>query len=228
MGEMIEMALKRPEFASLSAQDRDTLAMYLIEETLPAKRLLYREGQMAPGLVMVIEGVVKLERRLQDGRSLIVSLAGPNDLFGMCCQPYDGGRSPCAARTQTECRILTMTVLHWRHLYTNQPIIGRAVVSALLKSRLGCTDMGTRLAFQTVESRLAQLLLQLSRWGYGAGNGKPEIPRVLSQTEMANAIGTAREVVTRSLAMFEQRGILRRGTRKISIDNLAALAALAS
>lgn len=228
MTETIEQAQRNPQIAVLSAADRETLAASMAESTLRARQPLYDEGQQAPGLVWIIDGVVKLERRTCDGRSLIVALAGPGDMFGMCCQPYTATKSPCGARTLTACRVLTVPAAQWRNLYTQHPTIGRALVSVLMASRLGCTELGLRMVFHPVENRLAHLLLKLHRWGYGSGGGRPEIPRILSQSEMAQAIGSVREVVSRSLASLQQRGILHRSPRRIVIRDQAALEELAA
>src|ERR1019366_10571808 len=75
------------------------------------------------------------------------------------------------------------------------------------------------LSFRTVRSRLAALLLEIARAVQGApqaarGAGrKPaspvRVPLKLTQQEMANRIGTVRELVSRNLSRLQAEGIIR-------------------
>src|SRR5207237_10495360 len=97
-------------------------------------------------------------------------------------------------------------------------------VNRLMANRRSCTDLPMLLAFQSVRKRLIRLLDQLSRWSRSSA-GPVEVPRILSQEEMANALGTAREVVTRTLAELEHEGLISRKGRKILIPDRERLLA---
>ena len=76
------------------------------------------------------------------------------------------------------------------------------------------------LSFRHVTGRVAKILLEY------AGDGAGEKPR-LTQQEMAAMIGTAREMVGRSLKTLEDAGTIRMERHRIIIANQAALREMA-
>jgi CRP/FNR family cyclic AMP-dependent transcriptional regulator len=76
------------------------------------------------------------------------------------------------------------------------------------------------LSFRHVTGRVAKILLEY------AGNAAGERPR-LTQQEMASMIGTAREMVGRSLKTLEDAGTIRMEHHRIIIANQVALREMA-
>jgi len=75
-----------------------------------------------------------------------------------------------------------------------------------------------RIAFQKVESRLAAFLLE---------RADKSGTLAATQAEIATAIGTAREVISRRLDALERRGAIRRSRATVQIANRDLLRALA-
>lgn len=223
MGAHHTYLFSRPELATLDDADRSKLREHFRELTSPAHRTIYREGDAAPGPHLVISGFVKLTRSSPTGKELLVSLAGPGDMFGPCCDPLGIPPAVCTAVSQTNVHLLVMAAPAWRTLTLAEPNIARALMLLMSKVRRGCTDLAPHLAFHSVEARIAALLGDLTRWSASA-NGTVEIPPILTQAEMAQAVGTAREVVTRCLARFEEQGLIRRRGRRILLPDPSLLA----
>lgn len=209
-------------FGRLEPETLDRMAERFRPVVIPAHRSLYREGEEPPALHLVVGGWVKLVRTSPEGHELVMALAGPGDLFGPCCQPVESEAAPCSAHTQAVTKLLVMGVQAWRATVTSDPLAAKVAISALMSTHRRCTDLPQRLAFRDVESRLAGLLLELSQWSVNGNDGR-ELPRILSQGEMASAIGTAREVVTRALGRFEDRGLIGRRGRRILVRDEVGL-----
>lgn len=209
-------------FARLGECDRSTIQKVFCEQTAPPRWALYRAGDAAPGIWLMVSGFVKLVRTSVDGKELLMSLAGPGDMFGPCCDPMGASPASCTATTQSAARFLHLPFAAWKELRHAEPAVANAILSMLLASRRGCTELAPQLAFRSVEARIASLLKSLTRWSRG-GARPVEIPRLLTQAEMANAVGTAREVVTRCLARFEEQGLIVRRGRRILVPDPAAL-----
>lgn len=222
MGAPHTYLFNRPELSALDDADRSKLREHFREVVLPAHRPLYREGEAAPGPHLLVSGFVKLTRGCASGKELMMSLAGPGDMFGPCCDPIAPPPAVCSATTQTNAGLLVMSATAWRTLTLTEPAVGRALMTLMSKTRRGCTDMAPNLAFLTVEARLSKLLKDLTRWS-APTTGAIEVPGILTQAEMAHALGTAREVVTRTLARFEEQGLIRRRGRRILLPDPAAL-----
>ena len=71
--------------------------------------------------------------------------------------------------------------------------------------------------------RLAVLLLELADWR----DSEARTPMTLTQEELASLTGASRATVTRALANWRQRGIIRSGQRDITITDLGALRKIA-
>lgn len=227
MGEAHKFLLELEPMSRLDDAGRSTLAKSFREKLLGARQPLYRAGDAPPGLWLIVNGFVKLTRSSPSGKELLMSLAGPGDMVGPCCDPLGASPAACTAVTQSAARLLHMPFPTWRTLTQTAPSVAQPVLAVMLASRRGCTDLATQLAFLSVEARVAALLHSLARWSQ-SGPGPLEIPRILTQAEMASAVGTVREVVTRCLARLEEQGLIERHGRRLLVPDPAALARLAA
>lgn len=205
--------------ADLSDRDRSRIVDLFQEKNAPAGRNLYAAGRESPGLHFVVSGFVKLMRRDSGGASVMMSLAGPGEAFGSCCDPCSPGAAECTAIAQTTVSLLHVPAARLFALRTTEPVVFHSLVGLLCATRRGCIDLAERMAFWPVERRIAGLLLGLARHGRLRGQ-TGEIPAILNQAEMAQAVGTAREVVTRWLSRFRDQGLIaRKGRRIIVLDS---------
>ena len=89
-----------------------------------------------------------------------------------------------------------------------------------LVRRLRAANMRlSRQSFQTVPSRVAGILAQLSRDGQ-EGDGADETSEVtirMNQTDLAQLAGTSRESVSRFLAELERAGVVRSGRGRVTV-----------
>ena len=95
-----------------------------------------------------------------------------------------------------------------------------------LSARLCIAAQNERaLAFNPVETRLAQLLMTyVDMYGLPVEGGtKIRIP--LTQEELANSLGVARRSVTRALKRWSEAGILRKAGRHFIVREVKSLAA---
>lgn len=223
MGELHRLFEREP-FRRMEEARRVELERAFVERDVPARQALYRTGGPPPGVWVVSSGFVKLTRGSPAGQELMMGLAGPGDLLGPCCDPLEPRPATCSAIALTPVHALYVSQPAWQSLTTRDPAAAQPLLAALLATRRGCADLATQLAFCSVEARLAQLLTTLARW---STTRTPPIvlPSILTQAEMADALGTAREVVTRSLARLEERGVIERRGRKVVLMDPEALTA---
>ena len=93
---------------------------------------------------------------------------------------------------------------------SRNPEIALKLVAGLVR-RLRAANMRlSRQSFQTVPSRVAGILAQLSRDGQD-GDETAEVTIRMNQTDLAQLAGTSRESVSRFLAELERAGVVRSG-----------------
>jgi CRP-like cAMP-binding protein len=213
-----------PELGNLGPSSLDALMGKCQERGYGRRELLWGQGEGCGALFLVISGCVKLTRSACADHESLMALAGPDDVVGRCC----GSTAPCDRRCSASACVRTRTVRlpaeAWGSLFRPHPEIVQAFLAALAKTNRACLDRASELACLSVESRLARLLCRLSAWSPRVGPGDPlEIPRILSQREMAEAVGATRQMVTLRLDELTRAGILARKGRQILILELAAL-----
>jgi CRP/FNR family transcriptional regulator len=196
-----------PAFRNLSRATRCRLAEEATLLSFASGEVLYRHGDPVPGLYALLAGRVKLFRQSKE-RMQIFSILSPGECFGAESLP-DDGPTACSATALTMARALYVSPDALRGLVLDCPdfqVMLLEVVSIRLRQFVSLVH---NLAFRDVSARLASALLAL-----GETDGEPSddglrIHRLLTQQELAAMVGTAREVIHRTLKKFERDGLVR-------------------
>ncbi|HLH73139.1 MAG TPA: Crp/Fnr family transcriptional regulator [Chloroflexota bacterium] len=190
---------------------------------LTAGEIFALEEAPCPGLCVVESGLVKVFKLSADGREQVLLLARPGESFADASaftgQPM---LASVAAVEPSTIRILPTAALD--RLLDEDPRFARAVIRHLSVRLQHVVSLVEDLSFRHVQARVAKVLLQSLRpqSGIGAGIGQ----RQLTQREIAEMVGTAREVVSRTLGAFTDQGLIRIDRGQIELLDPAALAAL--
>jgi CRP/FNR family transcriptional regulator len=98
------------------------------------------------------------------------------------------------------------------------PEIALKLVAGLVRRLRAANARLSRQSFQTVPSRVAGILLQLSRDSQPAdGEEEVEVTIRMNQTDLAQLAGTSRESVSRFLAELERAGVVRSGRGRVTV-----------
>ena len=214
---------------ALRALDRASLEALLgfsqIRVVRPRARL-FTAGDPGSALFVVLSGWMKLARTGPSGRDIVLELAGPGSLFGelavLCALP----RAADAVSLST-CRVLA--------------IEGRAVIAALRANPdalLAVVHMlGERLArttsqmednvFLPADSRLARALLRLAALDPKPSRGGLAIDLGLSQSDLGELTGLARESINKLLGAWRDQGMITLTGRIVVLADLPSLRTIA-
>lgn len=182
--------------------------------------LALEDSEDAPFLI-VESGLLKICRTSVAGRELLLDVLRPGEIVGGCCGGMGAGKSACSVVGLAPGRVLMVRGGTWRALLQSRPELRAGFFDHVLRFRSRCVTLASQLALGTIDSRLGSLLMRL------AGDSC-EVPPVLTQDEMAAAIGTVREVVTRHVSDLVTRGVLARHGRRIIVRDPRTLASLAA
>lgn len=181
---------------------------------VPAGTTLFRPGDAVQGYVIVLEGKIGVYLVGPNGREILLYDV---DRGSSCIQSTLGllGEEDYSAEAVVEqdARIVLLPRATFMDLLDTDPAFRRLVFSAFARRMQSTMHMLERVAFQPVDARLAAFLL--SRQGDG--------PLELTQQDIANAIGSAREVVSRRLDAMKRRGWLTQERGRVTILNPDAL-----
>ncbi len=202
-----------PALAGLSPQARASLTA-LPSQSLQKGSILFRPNDIATGFVIVLSGRIEVHLTGPSGREIMLYAVEPGQscvqttLGLMADETYSG-----EALAATDVRVIIIPRPLFSRLINDDPAFRSFVLMALGRRMQDVTRLLERVAFASIESRLAGALLEM------AENGVVQA----TQAELAARIGSAREVVTRRLDAFQRAAwvSLDRGT--VQILNIQAL-----
>ena len=207
MSVTVETIAGVPAFQNLSRATQQRLAASASLVTFKPGELLYRHGDPVPGLFALLAGRVKLFRQSRE-RMQIFSLLVPGDCFGAETLA-DNAPTACSAMALTMARALYLAPDRLCALLADCPDFQIAMLELVSIRLRQFVSLVHNLAFRDVTARLASAMLAL-----GESDGEPcdegvRIHRLLTQQELAAVVGTAREVIHRTLKKFERDGLVR-------------------
>ncbi|MFQ6755057.1 Crp/Fnr family transcriptional regulator [Cereibacter sphaeroides] len=177
----------------------------------------------------VVRGVLRMERLLADGRSQIVGLLVPTDMFGRVFSE----RSDYSVEAATEVTLCCFERHAFEALVRTCPDLEHAVLLAVLDELDAAREWITLRAGPTVAARLATYLLMLCRrWPHQTSELTQDAKRIvvnvpIARNDLAHYLGTTVESISRAVQAFSRDGIISILTPlRFEILDLPALIAL--
>jgi CRP-like cAMP-binding protein len=192
-----------PCFADLPPEVVAALAAIAAPLRRPGGAVLFLEGDPAPGMYLSISGRVKIARTSPSGREQVLRIAGPGEYFNLA-PVFDGGPCPANASALDDVSLLLLPTEALWAATARYPALALALLAEACGHMRHLVGLVDTLALHTVQGRLARLLLAQAEQ---AAQGRPPAP--LSQAEIAAQLGTVREMVSRTLKIFEGLGLVR-------------------
>jgi len=206
-------------YPPLGALPRESLIRALAHLPLfhvPPRTVLFDEGEPCRGFPLLLRGEIDVVRSAPDGRELSLYRVSPGDVCVVSAGCLFGSRPMNArGRTVTESRVVVASLECIREWTDSQPV--REFFFGTLADRLtDLMELVEAVAFQRLDQRLARALL-----GHG---------QILHMThqQIADELGTAREMVSRLLKRFEADGLVALGRERIEIVDPARVRGLAT
>jgi CRP/FNR family cyclic AMP-dependent transcriptional regulator len=217
-----ELALEGLGGGFLLALPREAAERLLAEAiriNVPAGALIYRDDER-PRLFVVVKGLLRLFLTSADGRQVTVRYARSGDVAGLAL--VIGGPAPMSIQAMTSSLVVALRVDSLRALLATDPGVARACAEELTRQLYRLLEDISEQAFLSVRQRLVRQLLLLAT----AGPGRNLLVHA-GQQELADAIGSVREVVTRNLHQLHEEGLIDSSRDAVVILNPVALAEVA-
>ena len=196
------------------------LALPHIESTYWRGMSVYKMEDSATSLYLLLKGRVKVIRTSIEGQQKILSLRYPGDLFGelaLAGGDADGRRSDEAVALDTT-RVAVIRLADFLQATQRDPAILHSTMQYLATRLSESNRQIESLVFDNNHRRLARILLELSKDALRGG----EISIRLTHEELAELIGSTREVVTGMMIEFRQQKLIdyKRGDIRPNIPRL--------
>ena len=214
---------KHPIFCDLDSEALDQLCRYAKYATLKRGATIYAKGDPGNSLVAVISGTVKISVSSADGRSAILNLIGPGDIFGEI-SVLDGQPRSADAIANTNCEIFTIDRREFLPFVRSQPALAMKFIELLCGRLRGTSDQVEQVILQNLPGRLASTLIRLTEKHKQEPNGRTI---AVTQQEISEMVGMTRESINKQLRAWAARGWVRLEHGAIVVLNVAMLRELA-
>ncbi len=214
-----------PVFRGLSQEDQSRVAALATLREYQRGDHLWREGDPAESLTLIVRGRVKIVRQAEAG-DVILEIFGEGEPVGAIAV-YNYIPYPASAVCLEPVTLLILPRRDYFELLDRNPDFARAIIRELTKLVVALTRKLEEMRGQRVEVRIAQLFLTLAeRMGKETRSGI-EIPIQLSRQEVADLVGTTVESAIRVLSRWGQEKVLVTGEKRFLLPSRERLARIA-
>jgi CRP/FNR family transcriptional regulator len=220
--ETVELLSRVPVFASLAEEDLGLVAEMSHPRRFGAGEVVFREGDASNTCYVVRSGHARALREHVDGRQIALATFGPGDIFGELAMFDDELRS---ATIETIDAVETLAILgpDLRRLMLGRPQLAVAIAAALARRLRATNERLASQSFQTVQSRVANVISQLVDQARAEGGPDSDVPITATQADLAMLAGSSRESASRFLATLERAGVISQGRGRLTVHDPAAL-----
>jgi CRP/FNR family transcriptional regulator len=203
-----------PVLGALTAEQRDELAATSDVLRIPDRAEVFDVGSPCRAFALVTSGVIRVSVASTAGREVVLYRVRPGESCTVTASCVVAG-SPYPARGTAEGEVLAVgvPVPLFRRLVDHNPAV-RGYLLEHFSSRVAqLTELVTAVVFHRLDARLADRLLELG----------PDVRR--SHQELADELGSTREMVSRLLESLADDGLVelaRRHVRVLAPDDLRA------
>ena len=181
-------------FKGLQEEEIQRIFDISIKKNYPKNTILIDEGDQTDSLYIILKGQVKVSINDEEGKEVILAILGEGEYFGEMSLLDKKPRSArVTTREQTELLVVPGTEFE-NYLTTHDDIISN-VLKGLLNRLREADKKIESLALKDVYGRVALLLNQLAK----EVDGVKVIEERLTHQEIANMVGSSREMVSRIL-----------------------------
>ncbi len=206
-----------PVFRGVAAEDQRRLATIATIRDFERGDSVWREGDSADFLTVIIRGRIKVVRHAEAG-DVILEIFGEGEPVGAIAV-YNYMPYPASAVCLEPVSLLLLPRRDYFELLDRNPDFARAIIRELTKLVLGLTRKLEEMRGQKVETRIAQLFLTLAaRMGHETKGGIV-IPIRLSRQEIADMVGTTVESTIRVLSRWGREKVLVTGQDRFLIPS---------
>ena len=220
--DVIELLGRVPVFETLGPDDLARVSEVAVPRRFSPNQVIFREGDQSDTCYIVAEGHARALREHSDGRTIALARFGPGDIFGELAM-FDDERRSATVEAMDELHAFAVMSADMRRLMREHPDIAVKLVTALGRRLRAANERLARQSFQTVQSRVASVLMGLVEQAQIEGAAGSDVLVTATQAELAQLAGSSRESASRFLAVLERAGIVSQGRGRLTVHDPSAL-----
>jgi CRP/FNR family transcriptional regulator len=211
-----------PVFDELAESDLQQVADVTVPRHFDTGEAVFHEGDDSDTCYIVQQGHARALREHADGRQITLATFGPGDIFGELAMFGDELRS-ATVEAIDELDVVGILGGDMRRLMREHPDIAVKLSISLGRRLRAANERLARQSFQTVQSRVALVLVQLVDQARAEGAAPTDVLVRATQADLAKLAGSSRESASRFLAVLERAGVISQGRGRLTVHDPDAL-----
>lgn len=189
-------------FKDLPEEGRQALAKHATTRTFKKNTIVMTAGDQTDSLYVVVSGRVKIYLDDARGREITLRTIGPGGSFGELAVLSEGPRAANVA-TLMDSRLSVISKSDFMQCLQDNPAISFMIIRLLVERIREMTEDVSTLALLDVYGRVAKTLTRNS----AECDGK-QLTNPMTHQDIANMVGSSREMVTRILKDLKTGGYI--------------------
>lgn len=208
-------------FQHLTGAELDAVLARATIQRFRRSDIVMHRGDPATGMVVILQGHVRISVTSAEGRETSLGLLGPGDVVGEMAL-LDGGERSADVATMEDCVLLNINRSDFLVLLESNASLCLRLMAVLCERLRDANRSVEEIATLSLAARLRHTLLRLANAYGGTSSQEPQVSLRLSQNDLGTLVGASREKVNRQLRQWELQGALMcgRGTLRILKPNL--------
>jgi CRP/FNR family transcriptional regulator len=199
-------------FANISELHRKALADICVPRRIPKNSMLFFEGDEGSAVYILVSGGVQLFKRGPDARRVVIKMVKPGELFGEVIL-FERRSYPVSAESSSESLLFSLPRLRFLQLLKDETFCHDFFANIMGKLRY-LADQINYLTTHDVQDRLLLFL----REQYGQ---RSQMQVKLSKKDVALAIATTPETLSRLLNRLKNEGLLNWSGKTVTVSDAA-------
>ena len=190
----------------------------MVLRTFTKGQMILLEDDLGQTFFVIGGGSVKITRLSDDGREVILAMLGESDFFGEMSLLDGAGRSANVVALEAS-EVLTLARNDFLEILQDYPKISISLLEELTQRIRKSDQQIESLSLSDVEQRIGITLIRLAEELGTIKRGSVKIKNLPYQQDIANMAGTSRETVSRTFKLLEEKGLVAREGRMLTIYN---------
>lgn len=192
-------------------QHIEALVVLGVVRSYPKNTILFQEGDASDQIFVLLEGKLKVFLADSDGKEIVVDMLSPRQYFGEMA--LDGESRSASVMTIVASKLAVIQRDDFKAFLAQNSDAAFALIVTLIRRARNLTRTIGNLALLDVYGRVARLLIDNAT----EESGQLVVTEKMSQHEIAQRIGSSREMVSRILGDLKVGGYITMDGRKMVI-----------
>lgn len=204
--------------ATFIQEQMHALGLFQYERTFARNEPVYHLDDPADEIYLLVEGRVKISRLSDEGKEKIISIYRQGQIFGELCFCEVEGRRSDQATAMEPTTVSSVKVEDFLRAMRENPKTLFDMLSLFCGRLSDAQQQIETLSFDNTTRRLSRAIIRAAEDAEAAG-----VDRIkLTHEELAQMVGTSREIITTIMNRFRDLGLLdyRRSEVKPKIEKL--------